>query len=88
MLDAYIHHIKNITKNKSLLARIYGLFTIKTKGLRPINLIIMQNTACLRNAKKKLYEFDLKGSMYGRRTPIKNKHDKKNTLKDLNFIEI
>lgn len=29
MLDKYIQHMKN-TDNKSLIARIYGLFTIKT----------------------------------------------------------
>ena len=88
MLDDYINHIINSTNNQSLLARIYGLFTIKTKGLRPINLIIMQNTSCLKNKKLKLYEFDLKGSLYGRRTPIKAKKDKNKTLKDLNFLEI
>ena len=41
MLDDYINHISVKTKNNSLLARIYGIFTIKNTGLRPINLIIM-----------------------------------------------
>jgi len=42
----------------------------------------------LKNKKHKLYEFDLKGSLKGRRTTIKTKNDKNNTLKDLNFLEI
>ena len=40
MLDAYIEHIR-ASNNKSLLARIYGVFTIKTKELTPIDLMIM-----------------------------------------------
>ena len=40
MLDAYIEHL-TISNNKSLLARIYGIFTIKTKELTPIDLMIM-----------------------------------------------
>jgi len=62
MLDDYIYHISVSTKNKSLLARIYGIFTIKNTGLRPINLIIMQNTSVLHKSKNKEFAFDLKGS--------------------------
>ena len=44
MLDKYIDHIKE-TNNRSLLARIYGIFTIKTPLINSIDLIILQNTA-------------------------------------------
>ena len=43
MLDNFIDHIKK-TKNKSLIGRIYGVFTIKTNIFDPIDIIIMQNT--------------------------------------------
>ena len=40
ILDEYVHHIKD-TGNKSLLARVYGVFTIKTKGLVPVDIMVM-----------------------------------------------
>jgi len=44
MLDEYIKHIQ-LTQNKSLLARIYGVFTIKTNFFTHLDVIIMQNTS-------------------------------------------
>lgn len=88
MLDKYIKHIKS-TDNKSLLARIYGAYTINTNYYGNVDIIIMQNTANLHNKKKKLYSFDLKGSLVGRRTPCKSRKDYKNELlKDVNFLEL
>ena len=77
----------------SLLARIYGIFTVATSDLSPINLIIMQNTAVLQNSFGKDFEFDLKGSLVGRRAPynLRNPNTRKErnkTLKDANFLEI
>ena len=43
MLDSFINHIV-LTNNKSLISRIYGVFTIKTNIFAPIDIIIMQNT--------------------------------------------
>ena len=40
MLDDYIAHIIKYD-NKSLLARIYGVFTIKTNYFDPLDIIIM-----------------------------------------------
>ena len=71
MLDSYITHIKK-TSNQSLLARIYGIFTIKTPLVNSIDLIILQNTAQFYQQKNKLYEFDLKGSTIGRYTNCLN----------------
>ena len=62
MLDDLIKHITD-SQNSSLLARIYGIFTIKTKDLQPIDLIIMQNTSMIYNKKLTDKEFDLKGSL-------------------------
>ncbi len=43
MLDSYIEHIIE-TKNTSILARIYGIFTIKTNYFDDLDVIIMENT--------------------------------------------
>ena len=43
MLDDLIGHFKK-TDNSSILARIYGLFTIKTNVFKSVDVIIMQNT--------------------------------------------
>jgi len=44
MIDEYIEHIKN---NNSLIARIYGIFSIKTEYFKSVDIIIMQNTSLL-----------------------------------------
>jgi 1-phosphatidylinositol-4-phosphate 5-kinase len=84
MLDAYIFHIVN-SKNKSLLVRIYGLFTIKSNYFSNLDVILMENIS--RNFEidnVRLFTFDLKGSQINRREIL----EKGKILKDLNFIEI
>lgn len=73
MLNDYVDYLE---KNpKSLLARIYGIFTVTTKSFMPVSVIVMQNTARLRDKSRKLYEFDLKGSVEGRLVqPFSVKH--------------
>jgi hypothetical protein len=80
MLDAYVEHIDE-TNNQSLLARIYGVFTIITNQFRPINVIVMENTVQTHN---RMYSFDLKGSLVSRKAPY---YDDK-ILKDVNFLEM
>ena len=46
MLDDYIGHIVKLG-NKTLLARIYGIFTVKSNQFKDLDLMIMQNTARL-----------------------------------------
>lgn len=43
IVDDLIEHLRN-TKNKTLLARIYGLYTIKTNMFVDLDVIIMANT--------------------------------------------
>ena len=43
MLGDYIEHIQ-ATSNQSLLARIYGIFTIKSNYFQPIDIMILQST--------------------------------------------
>jgi len=96
MLDEYIDHLEVTTKNQSLLARVYGIYTIKSKLLQNVDLIIMQNTAIMLKEvpKSKKLEFDLKGSRLGRKNKkFHPEHLRYNeyysrTLKDLNFLDI
>ena len=95
MLDDYIDHIRK-THNRSLLARIYGIFTIKTKFFEPLDIIIMQNTCNPNNKKNDKLTFDLKGSTVGRATKFPEQSQRfwltqlnqKRCLKDLNYMEI
>ena len=43
LLDKFIEHFEK-TKNESLLARIYGIFTIKTDKFMAVDVLVMQNT--------------------------------------------
>ena len=61
MLDDYVKHVKQMG-NMSLLARIYGLYTIKSSVFSPLDIIIMQNTTMLHNKSSDKLTFDIKGS--------------------------
>lgn len=44
-LSLFQHYEKHLEKShNSLLARIYGIFTVKLEDLMPVNLILMGNT--------------------------------------------
>lgn len=94
MLDDMIIHFKR-TENKSFLAKIYALYTIKTNVFRPLDIILMQNTAILKGNDTSKMCFDLKGSLYkrysklGENTKFWNKNMNFNKiLKDKNVLEI
>jgi hypothetical protein len=69
MLDDYIFHFKK-TSNKSLIARIYGIFTVKTNQFSSLRIMLMQNTNLYKKKTEKLVTFDLKGSIIGRKASI------------------
>ena len=93
-LDKFVCHFQN--NNKSLIAKIYGVYTIKSNIFDDLNVMIMQNTAILTNNKNKRMFFDMKGSTVSRKTSFPTKYRQfwqrslhyKKTMKDLNFIEI
>ena len=89
MLDDYIDHIQK-TGNRSLLARIYGVFTIKTNIFAPMEVIVMQNTVQTQSPNSEKLTFDLKGSTIHRYTHVKEQDfiNQSRVLKDLNFMEI
>lgn len=71
----------------SLLARIFGIFTIKKEKLQPVHLILMGNT-CTLQGKKLKYMFDLKGSFVNRETKVGKVHKPSQTLKDINLLNL
>ena len=46
MIEKYLQHILN-TENQSIIARIYGIFKIKTNYFDDLYVMIMQNTSVL-----------------------------------------
>ena len=80
ILDSFIKHF--VMNKDSLISRIYGIYTLMTSGLKPIDIIVMQSTAVLLDKTEKLLEFDLKGSITHRITQTREKHISKLTLKD------
>ena len=65
MLDDLILHFRR-TNNESLLAKIYGVFTINTDVFKSVDVIVMQNTVQVENKLNPQMKFDLKGSTKGR----------------------
>lgn len=95
MLDKMIEYFKECD-NFSLLARIYGVFTLKTNIFSPLDVIVMQNTIKMKNLRNQRIIFDLKGSTIKRYVNLpkdekffwKSSLNHKRVLKDLNFLEI
>jgi hypothetical protein len=70
---------------ESLLARIYGLYSIVIKGVSKINIILMQNLITINKSLIKRI-FDLKGSRVERITKNIEKCDNMRALKDLDYL--
>ena len=77
MLEMVVEMIDYLKENdnQSLIARIYGIFTIKTNVFTPIDFLIMQNTAQSICSKSNNLVFDFKGNTRKRKLEIdNNKH--------------
>ena len=74
------------TRPDCLLARIYGIYTVKMEELEPVSLVLMGNT---KKSNDRLIEhvFDLKGSYINREVKDKNLKNTA-TLKDINLINL
>ena len=70
MLDDYIEHIKS-SDNMSLIARIYGVFTVSSNYFDSLDIMIMQNTSLLESKSNEKMIFDLKGSTVNRKSSVK-----------------
>lgn len=82
LLESYYKHIHK--HPGSLLSRFYGIYTVKIKYMRPINVVIMDNLVGQHGswAERK---YDLKGSTFQR--ILHNPADHTKVRKDLNFLE-
>jgi 1-phosphatidylinositol-4-phosphate 5-kinase len=85
LLPDYYYHLKH--NPESLLARIYGIFTVKMEDLVPVNIILMGNTIQYSEVSNIENVFDLKGSLINREVREANLKNT-STLKDLNFLKI
>ena len=82
MLPQYIDHLKR--NPKSLIAKIYGIYTVKMEDIREVHILLMGNLFL--HVKEKLSEFDLKGSIINREVHMP--FTMKNCLKDVNLLKI
>lgn len=80
----YFQHLK-LNRN-SLLARIYGVYTVKIQGLCPVHLMLMAHTMQIQRPDLVQRVFDLKGSTVDRKTKVTKHTSRQKTLKDENFI--
>jgi hypothetical protein len=81
--DLYRHYSEN---PNSLISKVYGVYTVKMKNYKPVNLILMENTLKFANKKNITRVYDLKGSRTNRYVKTKNVLSSA-TLKDMNFLE-
>lgn len=82
ILEKYYQYIR---KNpKSMLARFYGVYTVKIKFMKPISVVIMDNLMG-QHIEDIISIYDLKGSTHKRKT--KNIKNNRTVKKDLNFLE-
>ena len=82
ILPGYIEHHRRYPD--SLLAKIFGVFTVKKEGMEKVHLMLMENTMLFKDKNKIKWVFDLKGSTYGRLT--KGKMTNKTVRKDVDFL--
>ena len=83
ILPSYIeHHRRN---PNSLLSKIFGIFTIRKKGMFQQHVMLMENTLQLKDSAMQKCVYDLKGSTAGRYT--KGKMTRKTIRKDLDWVK-
>ena len=85
-LDPIIEHLR--ANNDSLLAKVFGVFSVKTKLYASMDFLVMENVTYGLDTKIQKITFDLKGSTYNRRIKTTKAMDSSRVLKDQNFIEM
>lgn len=81
-LPEFCEHFQN-NKN-SVLAKIYGVFTINTESSKGVHVMLMENTTQLKDPNRLTHIFDLKGSSVNRKT--KGHIEPSTVLKDTNYL--
>jgi len=82
-LPTYLYHLKKYPA--SLIARIYGIFTVRMENIVPVHLLLMANSAQVGGPVE--FCFDLKGSIINREVK-KSEITKGGTLKDVNLQDL
>lgn len=82
-LPAFGEHVKS--NPNTLLAKIFGVFTVNTNLMKEVHVMLMENTAQVESSDNISAVFDLKGSTVDRL--VKGKTKPETTLKDLNFLK-
>ena len=79
-------HLKQHYKKnpKSLLSKIIGVFTVKSKRMQSVHIMLMENVLRLKKPENLKFIFDLKGSMVDRKVSGDTKPS--TTLKDENLL--
>jgi len=76
---------RHLKKNpKSLLSRIYGVYTVEMQDYQKVHLMLMGNTLRFDNKNDITRVYDLKGSLFSRLVKGRTTHT--STLKDQNFM--
>jgi len=87
-LPDYLVHLKEV--RSSLMARIYGIYTVKMEDVAPVSLIMMANSVQVLSKAGIRQSFDLKGSSINRnvKSDAKNALKGTTTLKDVNLTSM
>ena len=88
-LDLFLEMLPRLSEHhkktpRSLLSKIFGVFTVKMKAVDPVHIMMMENTMRLKDPDQLKYVFDLKGSRVDRK--VKGVTKPSTTLKDINFL--
>ena len=82
ILTNYYNYVKE--HKKTLITKIYGIYTVVIKNASSVNVILMQNLfGCSPRHIERM--FDLKGSTYQRKTKNPQKWKKDQVLKDMDY---
>jgi hypothetical protein len=85
-LPDYLVHLKE--NRFSLMARIYGIYTVKMEDVAPVSLIMMANSVQVLSKHRIRQSFDLKGSSINRNVKVNENLKGTTTLKDVNLTTI
>lgn len=86
LFRSYFRHVCSTKQKPSLLARVYGVYSVKMGTQKPVKLVVMGNTMLVHNGANVRGVFDLKGSMVNRYCPGEN--SPRAAVKDRNLLEI
>lgn len=64
-LQLFSNHLR--TNKNSLIAKIFGVFTINTEYMKEVHVMLMENTSQFDNPENLQAVFDLKGSLVDRK---------------------